>query len=101
MRCRTESGGGLAHGQAIGSTDRTASEIRTGRVTPSDLGATVFRHLGIDPDAHWTDPQGRPHPIVTEGGRPIPENQAKHIKLVREDEKPKYVVWNLTNMPVC
>ncbi len=65
-------GGGLAHGQAIGSTDRTASEIRTGRVTPSDLGATVFRHLGIDLEAHWTDPMGRPHPIVTEGGRPIP-----------------------------
>ena len=65
-------GGGLAHGQAIGSTDRTASEIKTGRVTPSDLGATVFRHLGIDLDAHWTDPAGRPHPIVTEGGRPIP-----------------------------
>ena len=65
-------GGGLAHGQAIGSTDRTGSEIRTGRVTPSDLGATVFRHLGIDLDAHWTDPMGRPQPIVTEGGRPIP-----------------------------
>ena len=55
-------GGGLAHGQAIGSTDRTASEIKTGRVTPSDLGATVFRHLGIDLDAHWTDPAGGPTP---------------------------------------
>ena len=40
-------GGGLAHGQAIGSTDRDGSGFRTGRVTPSDLGATVFRHLGM------------------------------------------------------
>jgi hypothetical protein len=23
--------------------------------------------------AHWINPQGRPTPIVTEGGRPIPE----------------------------
>jgi hypothetical protein len=42
-------------------------------VTPADLGATVFRHLGIDLDARWTDSQGRPQPIVTGGGRPIPE----------------------------
>jgi hypothetical protein len=37
------------------------------------LGATVFRHLGIDLDAQWIDLQGRPQAIVTEGGRPIPE----------------------------
>jgi hypothetical protein len=40
------------------------------RVTPADLGATVFRHLGIDLGAQWTDPQGRLQSIVT-GGRPI------------------------------
>ena len=27
----------------------------------------------IDLEAQWTDPQGRPQSIVTEGGRPIPE----------------------------
>jgi hypothetical protein len=42
-----------------------------GRVTPADLGATVFRHPGIDLAAQWTDPQGRPQSIVTNGGRPI------------------------------
>ncbi len=73
MRQPATAGGGLAYGQTIGSTDRTGSEICTGRVTPSDLGATVFRHLGIDLAAHWTDPLGRPNPIFTEGGRPIPE----------------------------
>ncbi len=66
-------GGGLAHGQVVGSTDAKGYDVKDARVTPADLGATVFRHLGIDLSAHWTDPQGRPHPIVTGGGRPIPE----------------------------
>jgi uncharacterized protein (DUF1501 family) len=65
-------GGGLTHGQVIGSTDAKGGEIKDGRVTPSDLGATVYRHLGIDLATHWTDHQGRPQPIVTEAGRPIP-----------------------------
>ena len=66
-------GGGLAHGQVVGSTDAKGGEVKDGRVTPSDLGATVYRHLGIDLDSQWTDLQGRPQPIITEGGRPIPE----------------------------
>ena len=37
------------------------------------LAATVFRHLDIDLGTHWVNPQGRPIPIVVEGGRPIPE----------------------------
>ncbi|MCZ6792820.1 MAG: DUF1501 domain-containing protein [Planctomycetota bacterium] len=66
-------GGGLRHGQVIGGTDRFGGEIQNRPVSPSDLAATVYRHLGIDPGAHWTDPQGRPVPIVTQGGRPIAE----------------------------
>jgi uncharacterized protein DUF1501 len=66
-------GGRVAHGQVIGSTDDKGYDIRDGRVIPADLAATVFRHLGIDLGAQWTDLQGRPHPIVSDGGRPIPE----------------------------
>jgi hypothetical protein len=66
-------GGGLRHGQVIGSTDHRGGEIRSRKVTPSDLAATVFQHLGIPLDAHWLNPQGRPIPIVTQGGRPISE----------------------------
>lgn len=66
-------GGGLPMGQVVGSTDRKGYDIKDGRVTPSDLAATVFRYLGIDLNAQWQDPQGRPINIVTEGGRPIPE----------------------------
>jgi uncharacterized protein (DUF1501 family) len=66
-------GGGLAHGQVVGATDAKGGDVKDAPVTPADLGATVFRHLGIDLGAQWTDPQGRPQSIVTEGGRPIPE----------------------------
>jgi hypothetical protein len=66
-------GGGLRHGQAIGSTDTRGYEAKDGLVRPQDLAATVFQYLGIDLNSHWTSPQGRPTPIVVEGGRPIPE----------------------------
>ncbi len=66
-------GGGFRHGQVIGSTDSKGYDIESRRVGPSDLAATVFHHLGIDPNAQWTSPQGRPTPIVTEGGRAIEE----------------------------
>lgn len=66
-------GGGLRHGQIIGSSDSRGGEIRQRRVTPSDLAATVFQHLNIPLDSHWMNAQGRPIPIVTEGGKPISE----------------------------
>jgi hypothetical protein len=65
-------GGGYRHGQTIGATDHRGGEIKERRVGPADLAATVFRHLGIPLDATWTNPQGRPIPIVN-GGRPIGE----------------------------
>ena len=63
-------GGGLARGQVVGSTDAKGSDVKDARVTPADLSATVFRHLAIPLDAQWTDLQGRPQSIVTEGGKP-------------------------------
>ncbi len=66
-------GGGLKHGQVIGATDTRGGSIAKSPVRPQDLAATTFKHLGIDLAAHWTNPRGRPIPIVTEGGRPIPE----------------------------
>jgi hypothetical protein len=66
-------GGGLRHGQVIGSTDRKGHSIAERKVTPQDLAATVFAHFGIDNEAMWKDNQGRPIPIVTQGGRPLSE----------------------------
>src|SRR5262249_58962688 len=66
-------GGGIARGQVVGSTDAKGYEVKEARVTPADIGATVYRHLGIDLTAQWTDPQGRPQSIVPDDGRPIPQ----------------------------
>ncbi|HTU23236.1 MAG TPA: DUF1501 domain-containing protein [Gemmataceae bacterium] len=66
-------GGGAPHGQVIGSTDARGGTIKSRKVTPSDLAATVFQHLGIPLDAQWTNPQGRPVFLVTGGGAPLPE----------------------------
>ena len=35
-----------AHGQVVGSTDAKGYDVKEARVTPADLGATVYRHLG-------------------------------------------------------
>lgn len=66
-------GGGVPGGQIIGSTDSRGYAIKDRPVKPSDLAASVFRHLGIPTTAHWISAQGRPTPIVTEGGQPLPE----------------------------
>ena len=66
-------GGGARHGQIIGSTDERGGTIKSRPLGPSDLAATVFRHLQIPLEAQWINPQGRPIPIVTGEGRPIPE----------------------------
>jgi hypothetical protein len=66
-------GGGLRHGQVIGASDARGGTIRERPVSPSDIAATVFRHLEIPLDSQWMNPQGRPIPIVTGGGRPLTE----------------------------
>ncbi len=70
---RQVAGGGLKHGQVIGSTDARGYDINSRPVKPADLAATVFKFLDIDLGTHWINPQGRPTPIVTEGGQPIHE----------------------------
>jgi hypothetical protein len=66
-------GGAGARGCVVGSTDSRGGEIKSRKVTPADLGATVYRHLDIPLDAQWTNLQGRPIPVVTGTGAPIPE----------------------------
>jgi len=66
-------GGGMRHGQVIGSTDRQGGDIDSRRVAPGDLAATVFHHLGIEQNTNWIDPQGRPRPIVADEGKVISE----------------------------
>lgn len=66
-------GGGLRHGQVIGATESDGGRIRERPVTPGDLAATIYRHMGVPLDTAYEDEQGRPHPVVLENGQPIRE----------------------------
>lgn len=66
------SGGGLRMGQVIGSTTSRGEVPKERPLSPNDLWATVFRHLGIDPERSYPDYRGRPMPILP-SGRPIAE----------------------------
>jgi uncharacterized protein (DUF1501 family) len=60
------SGGGLRMGQVIGATDARAAYVTDSPVTPPDVLATIYRHLGIDRHHTFTDTTGRPIPILHE-----------------------------------
>ena len=65
-------GGGLRHGQVIGATERDGGHIKERPVTPGDLAATIYHHMGVPLDATYLDHRGRPRYIV-ENGAPIGE----------------------------
>ena len=65
-------GGGLRHGQVIGATEKDGGHIKERPVTPGDLAATIYRHMGVPLDATYREPSGRPRYIV-ENGKPLPE----------------------------
>ncbi|NBU29889.1 MAG: DUF1501 domain-containing protein, partial [Caulobacteraceae bacterium] len=65
-------GGGMRHGQVVGSTNKLGTHPHENRLTPEDLWATVYRHLGIDSHTLLYDQQQRPIPILASGA-PIRE----------------------------
>lgn len=66
------SGGGLRMGQVVGATNSKGEYPTERAVTPQDLLATIYRHLGIDTSRSFVDFAGRPVPILS-GGEPISE----------------------------
>lgn len=74
VNCALMAGGGLRHGQVIGSTDRIAGEAIARPVTFSEVYATLFHHLGIRVDETTiADHNGRPQYLVDNGGQPMRE----------------------------
>lgn len=65
-------GGGFRHGQVIGATEADGGHIKERPVSPGDLAATIYHHMGVPLDAEYQDAAGRPFPIVPDG-RPIVE----------------------------
>lgn len=66
------SGGGLATGQVVGATNSKGEYPVERPVSPQDVLATIYHHLGIDRHRSLTDHAGRPVPILPHG-EPISE----------------------------
>jgi len=66
-------GGGLRHGQVVGSTTRLGEEPRTRPVHFREVFATLYHRLGIDAErTRFTDLSGRPQFLVGDH-RPMQE----------------------------
>lgn len=66
------SGGGLRTGQVVGSTTARGEHPKDRPLSPQDLLATMYAHLGIDYRHEFKDRAGRPVPILNDG-EPIRE----------------------------
>ena len=66
------SGGGMRTGQVIGATNAKGEEPVERAMTPNDLWASVYQHLGVDYTHEFPDHAGRPMPMLP-FGEPIPE----------------------------
>ena len=65
------SGGGMPMGQVVGATTSTGERPKERPLDPHDVLATIYHHLGIDPQHQVADPTGRP--IALCRGEPIRE----------------------------
>ena len=65
-------GGGLRMGQVVGATNSKAEYPAERPLTPQDLLATIYRHLGINHRHEFADYSGRPIPALFHG-EPIRE----------------------------
>jgi hypothetical protein len=75
-------GGGMNHGQVIGSTDKQAAYCKDRPVTFQNIFATLYHNLGIDPGDAVPDKSGRPMPLLQEL-EPIRELVRSRSGLVR------------------
>ena len=60
-------GGGARMGQVIGSSDDKGEVPANRPVSPTDVLATIYRHLGIDAARQMINASGRPVPLLPDG----------------------------------
>jgi uncharacterized protein (DUF1501 family) len=65
--CQTAllAGGGIHGGLLLGSSDRIAAYPTSDPIDPTDIHATMFHCLGLDPYQTMIDNLQRPHPLST------------------------------------
>ncbi|MCC9602025.1 DUF1501 domain-containing protein [Stieleria sp. JC731] len=66
-------GGGVRGGQVIGASDALGESPLDRPITPSDLAASIYTQLGIDPSATLQTPDGRTIRLTPEGSSPVRE----------------------------
>lgn len=64
-------GGGLRHGQVVGNTGRSGSDVEDRPITGPDFMATVCQALGIDFRQDWVGRGNRPLPKVGREATPV------------------------------
>jgi len=60
-------GGGIQGGRVIGSSDSKGAFPLNHPITPQDVLATLYRHLGVNVDKHYLDHAGRPIATLSSG----------------------------------
>jgi hypothetical protein len=60
-------GGGLAQGRVVGSSNARGEVPRDRPTRPIDVWATVYHQLGLDPETSFRNPSGRPISIAGDG----------------------------------
>ena len=60
-------GGGVKGGRIIGSTNRLGEAPQDHPLRPGDIHHTLYRVLGVDPEASFLDHAGRPVPAIDHG----------------------------------
>lgn len=66
-------GGGLRHGQVIGSSTKDGGHIQERAVKPGDLAASIYRYFDVPLESVYFDSTGRQHNLLPAGGDPIKE----------------------------
>jgi hypothetical protein len=57
-------GGGVKGGIVVGSTNKLGTRPHTQPLTPSNIHATIYHVLGVDPKLQLLDPSGRPVSVL-------------------------------------
>lgn len=74
VSCAVLAGGGMKHGQVVGSTDRLGGEAKDRPVQFGEVFATLYHALGIDVNKVTIDDlAGRPQYLVDNGLQPMKE----------------------------
>jgi hypothetical protein len=60
-------GGPVKGGRVVGESDSKGAFPKANPKSPQDVLALMYRYLGIDTTASYTDGSGRPHPVLPSG----------------------------------